>query len=334
MSEVPVTAVIGGGAWGTAFALHLWSLGLKPRIWAYEEQTVRDIEYGENKVFLPEIHIPGKIIATNDINKAMEDVNVVFLAVPVQHISGVLKRIDIQKLPDNIIFVNLAKGIERGSFRFPSQIIIDAIPNSRIITLSGPSFAYEVARGKPTVLVAAGEIGIAERVQKLITGPFVRVYRSADIIGVEIGGALKNVFALAAGMIAGLGFGENTRAALIVRGLAEVRKLSMALGADNNTIFGISGLGDLVLTCTSEQSRNYRMGKMIAEGGKPRDILKKVEWIAEGVFTASAAVGLSREYGVEMPITEMVDRVIESKISPQDALHELMSRPLKEEFGK
>lgn len=334
MPEVPVTVVIGGGAWGTAFALHLYSLGLSPGIWAFEKKTVEEINSNENKSFLPGIHIPGKVSATHNIHEALEGTNIAFLAIPTQHIASVLDTIDPNQISEDMIFVNLAKGIERGTCRFPSQIVNDYFPDWPVIALSGPSFAIEVARGKPTVLVAAGDIRIAEKVQRIITGPNMRVYRSSDKIGVELGGALKNVFALASGMIDGLDLGENTRAALIVRGLSEMRKLAIEMGAEKDTTFGISGLGDLVLTCTSEQSRNYRMGKMIADGGKPAEILKSVDWIAEGVFTASAAVKLAREQNLEMPIVEMVNRILESEISPGDALQELMTRPLKEEFGQ
>jgi len=332
MPGFPVVAVIGAGAWGTAFAVHLASIGHSPRMWALEEETVADINSGENKTFLPGVRLPGKIRAGKDIDSVIEGADIVFMAVPTQHLASVLDRIDLKKVGDGTIFVDLAKGIERKTGRFPSQIIRSYFPNAHILVLSGPSFASEVAKGKPTVLVTAGDRDTAKHLQDVISGPTMRVYRSEDILGVELGGALKNVFALAAGMIDGLGLGENTRSAMIVRGLAEVRKLALAMGADNNTIFGISGLGDLVLTCTSDQSRNYRMGKMIAEGNSPTEILKKVNWVAEGVFTASAALQIAEENDVEMPITEMVQRVIDEDISPEDAVAELMSRPYKEEF--
>lgn len=324
--------VIGGGAWGTAFARHLASIGREVRIWAHEEQTVADINRGENSVFLPGIPIPHEVCATSDINSAVEGGDFVFMAVPTQNIAETLAIIDESAIKDTAIFVNMAKGIEKGTCRLPSQIIFAKFPKTPVVALSGPSFAIEVALGKPTILVSAGEIEIAEMVQNAVTGPSLRVYRSEDILGVELGGALKNVFALAAGMIDGLQLGENTRAAMIVRGLAEVRKLALAMGADNNTIFGISGLGDLVLTCTSEKSRNYRSGKMIAEGGDSAEILREVKWVAEGVYTASAATHLAREHGIEMPITFMVDSVIEGEISPRNAVTELMNRPLKVEF--
>ncbi|MGC9315848.1 MAG: NAD(P)H-dependent glycerol-3-phosphate dehydrogenase [bacterium] len=332
MSGFPVIAVIGAGAWGTAFAVHLAFIGQSPKIWAFEEETAADINSGENTTFLPGVQLSEKICAYKDIDRVVSGADIVFMAVPTQHLASVLDRIDSKKVGVETIFVDLAKGIERKTGRFPSQIIRGYFPNNRILVLSGPSFASEVAEGKPTVLVTAGDRDTAKHLQDVISGPTMRVYRSDDILGVELGGALKNVFALASGMIDGLGLGENTQSAMIVRGLAEVRKLALAMGADNNTIFGISGLGDLVLTCTSEQSRNYRMGKMIAEGNSPSKILDSVSWVAEGIFTASAALQLAEEYDVEMPITQMVQRVIDEDISPEDAVAELMNRPYKEEF--
>jgi glycerol-3-phosphate dehydrogenase (NAD(P)+) len=325
-------AVIGGGAWGTPFARHLAFNGYEVQIWAREEQTVKDINLGENRVFLPGISIPQSVRASSNITSAVDGCDFIFLAVPTQNIAETLVLIDDKAIKKDTIFVNMAKGIERGTCWLPSQIISARFPQTPVVALSGPSFAMEVAHGKPTVLVSAGEMGIAEEVQNAVTGPSMRVYRSEDILGVELGGALKNVFALAAGMIAGLQLGENTRSAMIVRGLAEVRKLALAMGADNNTIFGISGLGDLVLTCTSEQSRNYRMGKMLAEGGNPAEILHEVKWVAEGLYTASSSALLAKKYKIEMPITFMVDRVISGEISPRKAVTELMNRPLKVEF--
>lgn len=334
MPEILNPAVIGAGAWGTAFALHLWSLGLKPKIWAFEQETVESINADENPVFLPDIPIPWGVVATADINEALQGADIIFLAVPTQHIASVIDKIDTAAIRDGIMFVNLAKGIERGSGRLPSRIIKDKLPNAEVTTLSGPSFAVEVAIGKPTVMVAAGKLEIAERIQKYVAGPRLRVYRSPDLIGVELGGALKNVYALAAGLVDGLDLGENTRAALIVRGSAESRRLSHALGADNNTIFGIAGLGDLVLTCTSGQSRNHEMGVMLAAGRKPADVLMSVPWVAEGVYTAPAALELAELHGIDMPIIRVVNRVLEGKITPEEAVSELMTRPLKAEFDE
>ncbi len=330
---VEKTAVIGAGAWGTAFSIHLARCGLNVKIWCREPETAADIRGGENRVFLPGIEIPGGIEPTTDLRYAVDSADIIFFAVPVQHLASVASKIPVDSI-DGAIFVSLSKGIEQSTGRLPSRIIEESVKKAETVVLSGPSFATEVAKGKPTVLVAAGEISSAETVQRAISSENMRVYRSEDRLGVELSAALKNVLAIAAGFSDGIGLGENARAALIVRGLAEIHRLATSLGAEPKTTFGIGGLGDIVLTCTSGASRNYTLGKMIAEGNKASEILSNVSWVAEGVYTATATLELASREGVEMPIMEQVARIIDGKISPEEAASELMTRPIKTEFPK
>ena len=328
-------AVIGAGAWGTAFAAHLVRCGHDVSIWCREPETAADIRSGKNETFLPKIELPEKIEPTTDLRIAIDGARFVFFAVPVQHIASVVGKIPADSIREDAIFVSLSKGIERSSGRLPSAIIEKAIAGKRtVIALSGPSFAAEVAKGKPTILVAAGEAFAARAVQHAVASENLRAYYSDDRLGVELSAALKNVLALAAGLSDGIGLGENARAALIVRGLAEMHRLLKALGASGTTAFGIAGLGDLVLTCTSDASRNYTLGKMIAKGQRASDVLSKVNWVAEGAYTAGAALELASNAGVELPITEQIVAVLDEKISPTDAAYRLMTRPLKAEFPK
>ena len=334
-SQRITAAVVGAGAWGTAISLYMDSIGIRVRLWAYEKQTARDIDNGENKIFLPGFTIPGSIGVTTDISSAINNAAIIFFAVPVQHLRSVLETIpDSLDLTDRIL-VNLAKGIERGTALLPSEIIEDVFGNQiRVIALSGPSFADEVAQHKPTVLVASGDLYSAEIIQHLIASNRLRVYRSPDRLGVELSGAMKNVHALAAGISDGLDLGQNTRAALIVRGLAETSRFAEALGADPRTISGIAGLGDLVLTCTSTKSRNYRLGTMIASGKTAEEIFTEVPWIAEGVYTSHAALKMAEKNEIELPITQELSAVLLGEKTPVKAVNDLMNRPLKPEYGK
>jgi len=326
-------AVIGAGAWGTAVAVHIARLGFETTIWCFDEETARQIAEGENKNYLAGIAIPPALRATIELADCVEGASAIFFAVPVQHLAGVISGIRPGSIHSEAILVNLSKGIERNTGRLPSQIIEDRFSSNRgVLTLSGPSLAEEVARERPTVMVCAGALEPAEAVQRLISADHLRIYRSSDRIGVDISSALKNVLALGSGICDGLGLGENGRAALIVRGLAEMRRLSVALGAEEQTIFGIAGLGDLVLTCTSGRSRNHDFGRLLAMGRSTEEILSEKRWVAEGVFTAPAALELARKRSIELPITERVTAVLEGRTTPREAAKALMTRPLREEF--
>ncbi len=333
MSENRRITVIGAGAWGTAIAVHLARIGLQVDLWAYEAQTVKDITTGENRTFLPNIRLPNNIVPTDNLATAIAENPMIFFAVPTQHIRETIEQIPTDLDLSRRVCINLAKGIEAGSNLLPSELLERNLPRMpTVIALSGPSFAHEVAIGKPTVVVVAGNPEATKRVQHDIASNAFRIYRSSDRLGVELGAALKNVLALAAGMSDGLGLGEDARAAIIVRGLAEMQRLSVANGADLTTVFGIAGLGDLVLTCTSGQSRNHQLGVMIGQGQRAEQVLSTVSWVAEGVHTAPVALKMAEEADIELPITEQVVAVISGRTPPAKAVEALMTRPLKEEF--
>ena len=327
--------VIGAGAWGTAFAIHLAKQGYKISLWCYENKTAENITKGENNDFLPGIEIPKLIKPTTQLSTVVEGAKAIFFAVPVQNLASVVSRISPHDISKAQIFISLSKGIERSTGKLPSQIIDEALKIPlKTIALSGPSFADEVTKERPTVMVAAGNIQLSRDVRRIVASDYLRAYSSDDRVGVELSAALKNVLALASGMSDGLGLGENARSALIVRGLAEMQRLTLALGANPQTAFGIAGLGDLVLTCTSGKSRNYRFGQMLAQGNPASKIISLNKWVAEGVFTAKAALELAKKHGVELPITEQVSEVIEENKTPLEVSYALMTRPLKDEFPK
>jgi len=327
--------VIGAGAWGTAFSLHLARLGHEVAIWCHEPKTAENIRRGENIDFLPAMPIPQAVRATLDLSECTHNAEAIFFAVPVQFLRSVLAKIDIADIPQTAIPVSLAKGIEQASMKTPCQIIDEALgAKVPAVALSGPSFAEEVAGGKPTVMVAGGRAESTRAVMEIVASDSLRVYSSDDRCGIEICSALKNVLALAAGMCEGLKLGDNSRAALIVRGLAELHRLVTALGGRPETAFGIAGLGDLVLTSTSGQSRNFQFGKLLAEGRPAPDIIAHYRWVAEGVFTAPVALELAKKHGVELPIAEAICAVIEGTATPASSAHALMTRPLKPEFPR
>lgn len=326
-------AVLGDGGWGTTLSILLDSKGLPVTLWsAFPEYA--EVLRGKrlNPKFLPGIPIPKRIEIVSDLKKALEGKDLVILAIPSEYIRGVLKMIKSAGLPGNASFVSVTKGIENRSCMRMSEVITDELGKLELAVLSGPTIAREVATGKPTTAVVASRSShLADRIQDVfMTGRF-RVYTSDDVTGVELGGSLKNVIAIACGISDGLGFGTNSKAALLSRGLSEMARLGKAMGAKEKTFSGISGLGDLVTTCFSEFSRNRHVGEEIGKGKKLQDIKARMPMVAEGVPTAQSGCQLGKKYRVDMPITEQVYCVLYRNKSPLRAVNELMARQKKAE---
>ena len=327
--------VIGAGSWGTTLADLLARKGHEVTLWCYEPELVAEIRAtGVNSRYLSEITLSPRLTCTNSLSDAVAAAGLVLFVSPTQVMRSVLGQA-LPYLPDGIPLVSASKGIELGTLLTMSQLFSQTLPDSRrreIAVLSGPSFAREVARQMPTaVTVAAGDDSVARQVQRAFTTDFFRVYTNCDLVGVELGGAIKNVIAIAAGISDGLGFGHNTRAALITRGLAEMSRLGRALGADPATFAGLAGMGDLVLTCTGDLSRNRTVGIRIGHGETLDAILASMTMVAEGVKTTESAWMLAQKHGVDMPIIEQVYRVLHEGKSARLAVIELMSRNPKAE---
>jgi glycerol-3-phosphate dehydrogenase (NAD(P)+) len=328
-------AVIGAGSWGTTLANLLAKKGLPVTLWAYEPELVETIRSRrENDLFLPGIQLDPSLACTNSLEEAVAGADMVLVVVPTQVLRGVVRQI-IPHLSDAALVVSASKGIELESLQLVSQIYEELLPAAvyeRFAVLSGPSFAREVSREMPTAVVAAAaDAQIARRVQQLFSTDYFRVYTNDDVIGVELGGAIKNVIAIAAGVSDGLGFGSNTRAALITRGLAEMSRLGRALGGSAATFAGLAGMGDLVLTCTGDLSRNRSVGLALGQGRTLEEILGEMRMVAEGVKTAESAWLLARKLGVDMPIIEKVHQLLYEGKPAREAVLELMTRDLKPE---
>lgn len=330
-------AIIGAGGWGTALAIVLAS-GNKPRpiaLWARENDVLASLrDNRENTTFLPGFRIPHHVETTGDLEVALREAKTVISAMPAAH-TRAMYAAALPFLRPEMRFVSATKGLEPETLLRITEVIAQTIARKfppRVAVLSGPSFAKEVARGDPTaVVVASADRDTANEIQREFSRPTLRLYTNEDVIGVELGGALKNIIAIAAGLAEGLGLGHNSIAALITRGLAEMTRLGMALGARRETLAGLAGLGDLVLTCTGTLSRNRAVGVELAKGKKLDEILANMREVAEGVGTTSAARRLGQKTGVEMPITEQMFAVLHQGRSPKDALRELMDRRLKSE---
>lgn len=336
---MPITriGVIGAGAWGTALAKHLAEKGLLVRLWAYEREVVDSIRASrENRLFLPGVILPRSLTATHILGEAVQDCDGLLFAVP-SHVARPVLREMAPLLSSGSPIISATKGVEEDSLQLISQIMDDVLPRhmrDRILVLSGPSFAAEVSQGQPTALCLAGRDGeLVAAFQAACMTPALRIYADSDLIGVQLGGALKNVMALAAGVVDGLGLGHNTRAALITRGLAEMVRLGTAMGADPRTFYGLSGVGDLVLTCTGTLSRNHTVGVRLGGGEKLETVLSGMQAVAEGVRTARAALGLARRAGVEMPIVQEINAVLFEGKSCRRAVTDLMERGAKSEKG-
>jgi glycerol-3-phosphate dehydrogenase (NAD(P)+) len=326
-------AILGAGAWGTALALSLARRGGHELcLWSHSPALAEQInETGENLAYLPGYILPVDVRVTNDLPSAIFESDILLCVMPSQHLRGILTELAPLFTRDQIL-VSASKGIEEKSFLRMSQVIA-SITNNPFAVLSGPSFAQEVAQGSPTAIVAAAtEPRLALILQREFSSPALRVYTNDDVTGVELGGALKNVIALAAGVVTGLNLGHNSAAALITRGIAEITRLSTACGGRRQTLAGLSGLGDLVLTCTGSLSRNRAVGIELGRGRKLQDILAGMGGkVAEGVNSTAAALGLAARYGVEMPITEQVDAILHHNKLPAEAIRDLMARPGRDE---
>jgi glycerol-3-phosphate dehydrogenase (NAD(P)+) len=319
-------AIIGDGGWGTALAISAVRAGHDVSLWsAFPEYATQFAASRENIKFLPGITVPDEIAITADAGAALQGAELAVSAIPTQFVRGTISRIS-TALPANCTIASASKGLERGTLLRPSQILAEVAAGRGVAVLSGPSHAEEVARGLPASIVAAAESPkVAEQVQNLMMGPALRIYTSSDVVGVELGAALKNVIALAAGCADGLGLGDNAKAALITRGIVELARLGAALGAQAETFWGLSGLGDLVVTCASKHSRNRAVGERLGRGEKLAEILASTEKVAEGVPTTEAVLQLAAAKGVELPIAEAVGRVL-SGGSPKEEVTKLMTR--------
>ncbi|MCP3676022.1 MAG: NAD(P)-dependent glycerol-3-phosphate dehydrogenase [Deltaproteobacteria bacterium] len=328
--------VIGAGSWGTALANHLAGRGEPSvKLWVREEEVLRDItERRENGHFLPGIRLSDRLAVTLSIEEAIDGADMIVNVVPSQFVRTVFPSIA-DKVADGTIIVSASKGIEESSLQTVSGVLSEVLPtrlHKSIAVISGPSFAKEVALGLPTALCAASESDeVAAKVQQTFSTPTFRVYTNRDMIGVELGGALKNVIAIAVGISDGLGLGTNSRAALITRGLAEMVRLGEAMGADPQTFSGLSGLGDLVLTCTGDLSRNRSVGLALGRGKGLNEIVSEMKMVAEGVKTAKSVYKLTKKFGVDMPIVESTYRILYEEKPPKDAVMELMARGLRGE---
>jgi glycerol-3-phosphate dehydrogenase (NAD(P)+) len=328
--------VIGAGAWGTALAHLMTDKSDDVIIWAYEPEVADEInQLHENKTYFHDIELPGNLRATSRLPEALENRDLVLSVVPSHVVRSVLTEAA-KYLPSGVPIVSASKGIENDTLMTMSEVIEDVLPiqyHPMLAFLSGPSFAREVAQRFPTaVSIAARFEKVAGQVQEMMSGGSFRVYTSNDVTGVELGGALKNVIAIGSGAADGLGFGTNTIAALITRGLAEITRLAMKMGANPLTLAGLSGMGDLVLTCWGGLSRNRQVGQKLGKGMKMKDILSDMRQVAEGVKTAKSVHDLARREGIEMPIADMVYRMVYEDKPAQEAVIELMSRSLKKEI--
>jgi glycerol-3-phosphate dehydrogenase (NAD(P)+) len=326
--------IIGDGGWGTALAIGLFKKNFSVSLWGvFKDYIDKLAKTRENIKFLKGIKIPEGINITSSLNEALDGASVIILAAPSKYLRDIVQRLKKHKEKDPI-YVSAAKGIESNTLMRMSEVLWDVLgKDKKIVAISGPSIAIEVVKGLPTTIVASSQdIGLAKEIQGVLRGEKLRVYTSNDLVGVELGGALKNIIAIAAGISDSLGFGANTKAAILTRGLAEITRLGVAMGARVETFAGLSGMGDLVTTCISPYSRNRWFGEMLGKGEKAKDIVKKTEMVIEGVTTTKSAYELSRTYGVDMPITCEIYNVIYGEKPPKDVVKDLMLRSPKPEY--
>jgi glycerol-3-phosphate dehydrogenase (NAD(P)+) len=324
-------AIIGGGSWGTALAIVLAPRSESLRLWVYEaDLAARMGSSRENDIFLPGFPLPDSVEITTQLPAALDGADIVLGVMPSHHARGLYTAM-LPHLMSSMIVVSATKGLEQGTLLRMSEVI-EQVTTSRIAVLSGPTFAREVAAGNPTaVVVASSNPEVARCVQEAFSGPTLRLYTNHDPAGVEVGAALKNVIAIGAGICEGLGLGHNPTAALITRGLAEITRLATAMGGQAKTLAGLAGLGDLVLTCSGDLSRNRYVGKELGSGRPLHEILGSMRMVAEGVETCASAVALGEKFGVDLPIMQQMHAVMGGRKSPRDAVRELMDRSLKGE---
>jgi glycerol-3-phosphate dehydrogenase (NAD(P)+) len=335
MGQPMTLSILGGGSWGTALAIALAPRFENLRLWVLERDLAARMSAArENDVYLPGLRIPEQVQIFDDLEAVIGGARILLCVVPSQHARGLYQRV-LPHLDPAVILVSATKGIENGTLLRMSQVLIDVVREKfepRIAVLSGPTFAREVARGEPAaVVIASNDAATAATVQAAFSGPGLRLYTNSDPAGVEVGGALKNVIAIAAGVVEGLGLGSNTQAALITRGLAEITRLAVAMGGRASTMAGLAGLGDLVLTCGGELSRNRRVGIELARGRNIEDIVASTPMIAEGVETCTAAVALGEKFAVDLPIILQMNAVLYRGKDPREAIRDLMERSLKGE---
>ena len=328
-------SIVGGGSWGTALSLVLSARFSHIRLWLYEQDLARRMSrLRENDIYLPGFQLPANVAVATEFEEALKRADVVLGVMPSHHARALYSEM-LPYLEPRMLLVSATKGIEEGTLLGTSEVIHQVVGKrfeARVAVLAGPTFAREVARGEPAaVVVASTDLKLAKSIQAAFSGPTLRLYSNADVIGVEMGSALKNVIAIGAGVCHGLGLGNNTLAALITRGLAEIVRLSTAMGAEPSTLAGLAGLGDLVLTCTGELSRNRTVGLKLARGHHLDEILSSTQMVAEGVRTTYAAVELAVRHGVEMPITRQMFEMLRHAKPPREAIRELMERSLKGE---
>ncbi len=325
-------AVIGSGSWGCAIAAILAEKGNSVRLWSYFAEESESLKRDrENKQNLPGLILPEGICYTSDLKAAVSDCPVIVMVTP-SAVVGTTAEAMAPYIKDGAVVVCASKGFDSKTQKTLTETIKDAIPKATVAALSGPSHAEEVAKKMPTMLVAAAkDIKIAKKLQDLFTTDHLRIYTSTDVLGVELGGALKNIVALCAGISDGLGFGDNTKAALMTRGMTEITRLGIAMGASLSTFSGLSGMGDLIVTCTSMHSRNRRAGILIGQGKSKDEAMEEVRMVVEGVYATKEAYTLAKRLGVDMPLTEQAYRVLFEGASPKEAVGRLMKREKKQE---
>jgi glycerol-3-phosphate dehydrogenase (NAD(P)+) len=325
-------AVLGGGSWGTALAGHLCRAGHPVRLWLRQQAVADEINrHRANPAYLPGIELPPELKATTDLAEAVSAAEAVFVVIPSEFCRGVYRQLR-GHVGKEAVIVSGTKGIETDTLRRMTEVAAEEVPAHSLAVLSGPSFALEVAREQPTtVVVASTDRAVAEDVQRLVSTRAFRAYSSDDVVGVELAGSLKNVIAIAAGIVDGIGYGSNTVAALVTRGLAEIARLAVACGARADTLSGLAGLGDLVLTCTGTLSRNRHVGQALGAGRSLAEVVAETRMVAEGVRTTLAACALAERAGIEMPISMQMREVLYRGRPPREAVEALMLRTLKRE---
>lgn len=327
--------VIGAGSFGTSLATILANKGHGVVLWGRDCAQMEEMErIGENKKYLPEVKLHERLQYTNSLKDAIGDKDIILFAVPTQTFRDVLNK-SVEHLDRNVPIVNVAKGIEKSSLKRLSQVACEIAPDIKYIALSGPSHAEEVARYMPTtVAISGGDKDTLKMVQKTLFTDRFRVYTNDDLVGVELGGALKNIIALGAGVSDGIGYGDNAKAALMTRGIVEITRLGVRMGAQKHTFSGLTGIGDLIVTCTSMHSRNRRCGIKLGQGVDPKTAIEEVGMVVEGVSTTEAAWQLAEEMGVDMPITQCIYNVLEGNMTSREAVDILMGREMKDEMEK
>ncbi len=320
-------AILGAGSWGTALSIVLAQKGHFINLWSRRIEHVQELQtYRENKKYLPDIILPQNINFYHDTIKCINNCEIIVIAIASQGIREIIEKL-VDHTKKEVVIVNVSKGLEKDTLLRISEVINEYLPNNQYVMLSGPSHAEEVSKGIPTTLVAASkQREIAELIQDIFINPNLRVYTNPDVIGVEIGGALKNIIALGAGICDGLGFGDNSRAALMTRGIREIARLGEAMGANTMTFAGLAGIGDLIVTCTSMHSRNRRCGILIGKGNTREEAVKSIGMVVEGIDTTKAAYELSKKHSIEMPIITEMYKILYEDFNARESVYNLMQR--------